>query len=468
MLVAGLTPPASAALSRALLDATVRASLGFVERRSTEVAFASDTAVTLARRMLYAMTISQLKNMGAATLVCILALGAPTLTRALSGGLKVTQQPAAASPEGDDSDRLLRAVDQLEGHLDETANRHAAMRRDLLNIRTGLKTLSRGARTSAVTVGAIQVAQVLDEPALATARLVAQLKRHPVQPKPAFGRIALYITDARNGETILIADQPAPGLTNLGSAVWSHDGRRILFDATPGNEWSLTRLWSIEVGKDRPTLTDLGTGNCPSFSPADDRIFLLSNAPDMPRGVWLMNADGTERRHLGQYGKPIWSPDGRQLMIICFTAQRQVMIMDADPAKSGELQLPGRQIHAYPSWTAKGTIVAAIGSTEGDTIALIDVSDPSQAKVTEVLWRRATGPDVEPSSPVYSETTGHCIFVGRIAGRDDMALYSIQRNAAGPAKPLRPDMHEGWVADVSYSPDGRYIVYSSANPKRPK
>ena len=41
--------------------------------------------------------------------------------------------------------------------------------------------------------------------------------------------------DVTNGEVTLIADQPAPGLTQCGSPVWSHDGRRILFDATPGN-----------------------------------------------------------------------------------------------------------------------------------------------------------------------------------------------------------------------------------------
>jgi hypothetical protein len=95
--------------------------------------------------------------------------------------------------------------------------------------------------------------------------------------------------ELRNGEVALIADQPTPGLTQCASAIWSHDGRRILFDATPGTRWNLTRLKSIELGEGRPHLTDLGFGNCPSLSPSDDQIAFLSNADGGQNGLWLMN-----------------------------------------------------------------------------------------------------------------------------------------------------------------------------------
>jgi hypothetical protein len=42
--------------------------------------------------------------------------------------------------------------------------------------------------------------------------------------------------------------------------------------------------------------------------------------------------------------------------------------------------------------------VAVIG-IEADTVAPIGVSDPTQAKVKEVLWRRANGPDVKSFYP---------------------------------------------------------------------
>jgi Tol biopolymer transport system component len=316
------------------------------------------------------------------------------------------------------------------------------------------------ARVRRQPAGAVRFARALaPPPAEFAAQLVDQFKRHPVEPAPARGRIALYVMDVTSGELTLIADQPAPGLTHCGSATWSHDGRRILFDATPGTQYGRSRLWSIEVGDEQPMVRELGAGNCPTFSPADDRIFFLSNVGQS--GVSLMKADGSDRQLLGDYGKPIASPDGRQLIIMSFEAHRQLTLMDVNPAKSAEVELAGEYIHAHPSWTGKGTIVTVIGSTQGDTIALLDVSDPPQAKVTLVLWHRASGPDVEPSYPIYSATTGRCVFVGKKAGKDDMTIYSIQRNAAGPAKPLRPEMHPGWVADLAYSPDGRYIVFSA-------
>jgi hypothetical protein len=108
--------------------------------------------------------------------------------------------------------------------------------------------------------------------------------------------------------------------------------------------------------------------------------------------------------------------------------------------------------------------VAGIGLTENDTIALIDVSDPPQAKVKEVLWKRANGPDVEPLYPILSATTGRCIFVGE--GANDMALYSVQQNKAGPAQRLVLKERHPWIADLAFSPDGRYIIYCAKSPEK--
>jgi WD40-like Beta Propeller Repeat len=303
-----------------------------------------------------------------------------------------------------------------------------------------------------------------EKPADAVARLIEQLKRHPVQPKASPDRVGLYLMDLKSGEVTLIADQPAPGLTHCGSPVWSHNGRRILFDATPGTQWSLTRLESIDLGEGRPTATDLGAGNCPTFSPADDRIAFLSNADGVENGVWLMNADGSERRLLGDYGKPMWSPNGRQLMITSFGDPRQVTLMDASPDKSGVLQLADHKIFSHPSWAGDGTIVAVIGVTEGEAVAFIDVSDAPQAKLKEVLWRRTNGPDVMPTYPIYSATTRRCIFVG--GGAKGMALYSVPRGKAAPAKPLGPEGYDPQISSLANSPDGRYLLYSIHGPDR--
>jgi dipeptidyl aminopeptidase/acylaminoacyl peptidase len=298
-------------------------------------------------------------------------------------------------------------------------------------------------------------------PTEAVDRLVEQLKRHPVRPEPAPDLFAIFLINVARGEATLIANKPGPGLNYCGSPAWSHDGRRILFDATPGTQWSLTRLESIEVGQGRPTVTDLGSGNCPSFSPADDRIAFLSNADGVQTGVWMMKPDGTDRKLLGDYGIPKWSPEGRQMMIVSFGENRQVTLMDTNPEMSGVLNFPDFRIFSIPSWADRGTIVAVIGATEGDQVALIDVSDPPRPRVKEVLWRRANGPDIKPSHPIYSAVTRLCVFAGQAKGT---SLYSVQQGQGGPAKPLGKEENH-LIVNLAFSPDGRYVLYSADGPR---
>ena len=50
-------------------------------------------------------------------------------------------------------------------------------------------------------------------------------------------------------------------------------------------------------------------------------------------GVWLMQADGSQRHVLGNYGRPKWSPDSRQFFIVDFDLPRDVTLMDIRPDK---------------------------------------------------------------------------------------------------------------------------------------
>ena len=153
---------------------------------------------------------------------------------------------------------------------------------------------------------------------------------------------------------------------------------------------------AIELVDGRLAITDLGLGNCPTLSPAGDRIAFLNNSTvgGAEQGVWIMNADGSRRRLLGEYGRPKWSPDSRQFMIVSFSNPCQVTFMDVRPERSGALTVPGQNIYPLPSWASAGTIAAVMGSDVCDTIALIDVTNPAEGRVKEILWKRANGTDL--------------------------------------------------------------------------
>ena len=93
----------------------------------------------------------------------------------------------------------------------------------------------------------------------------------------------LYLLDLVAGGKTLFVDEVVPGRTFAGSAKWSHDGRRIVFDATPGRDWQQSHLMMLEIRDGRPSFTDLGPGNCPTFSRDDKRIAFMLNPGAVPR-----------------------------------------------------------------------------------------------------------------------------------------------------------------------------------------
>ncbi len=301
----------------------------------------------------------------------------------------------------------------------------------------------------------------------AVGRLIEGLRQHPVERSAVEGLGRIYGLDVETGEATLVADESVRGVNACGSPTWSHDGRRILFDAFPRNVPRLAHLKLIELAARGPAVTDLGAGNCPTFSPDDKRIaFMLTpNAVlDAPGGVWMMQADGSGRHWLGADGRPRWSPDGHQLMLVGWSTPLEVTLMDAKPEKSGNVQLSGSSIYATPSWAGSGTIVTLTGSDgNGDTLALIDVSEPHKAKVKEVLWKKKE-PDIKVIDPVYSTSRHECVYIG--VTQEGMALYLVRQGKSDPPKRLEPDAYDALIWDLAFSPDGRYVLFGSTRPER--
>ena len=317
------------------------------------------------------------------------------------------------------------------------------------------------ATPAAGTSGAVGKDQ--DDPSKSVTLLVEQLIQAPVKPSLAAGRVGLYIIDSAGGDATLIASEPEAWLCQCGSPTWSRDGRKIAFDATPGGaEFSKSRIKMLNLNEGRVELRDLGPGNCPSFSPASDRIVFLLNqgaVPGATTGVWLTRTDGTDRTFLGAYGRPRWSADSRQFMIASFNEPCGLTLINARPGHGGEVSLEGKQFFSVPNWADSETIVAVIGETSADSIALVDVRQPGRATVKEVLWT-VNGTEIKPSSPVYSAVTGRCVFIAKTEGKG-RALYAVERGQKTAAKRLESDTFDNLIQDLAMSPDGRYVVFSS-------
>ncbi len=473
LLASGLTQPAKAALPASLLNSTVRTSLEFAARRASEAGVACTAATTLARGTLYSMTISQLKTLGAAVMACAFAFAIGGVqTFGWLGSADRSQEPARSAARAADPQALTDSVDKLESELDETTRRNAVMKKELQDLRARVKSLRETSERAALVVRhnfALIADSLVPNPARSVAKLADVLKRHPPRHGSVKGpRHQVYMMDLLEGGSTLIVDEPVPGLIFCGAPAWSHDGSRILFDATPGRQWQLSHLMSIEVRDGRPMITDLGPGNGPTFSPDDRRIAFLLNPDAEPRseaGIWVMNADGSERRRVGEFGIPFWSPDGREFLINSASDPTESMVINLDTKTGGILKVAGHKIFSYPSWAGPGTLISALATKdEGNSIALLDVRKPDEAKILEVLWRRSPDLDVTPRWPVYRPNTGRCFFVG--VDPDKRTLFSIERGEPARVRSVESQGHDDTLGGLSFSPDGRYLLFSANRPDR--
>jgi hypothetical protein len=322
-------------------------------------------------------------------------------------------------------------------------------------------------RPAAATAPAPKLTANRDAVRSAIDQLVKDLRQYPARPSKSPERIAgLYLVEVKTGEVTLIADDPQPGPTFCGSAAWSNDGKRILFDAMDTKKVALAHMKVIEQFEGQLTVTDLGVGNCPVFSPSGDQIAFLLNhggVPGAQGGLWLMQADGSGRRRLSGGSRPDWSPDGQQFMITGFSIPAHVTLMDAKGTRIGVVHMPqGLQLYSVPHWVSPGTIVAAVGPDFGDSIALLDVTDSARVKVKEVLWKRNfKGKDVgvNPVDVAYVASTGTGVFVGE--AREGKTLYGFERGQSVPPRRLEPAGYDSLVQDLALSPDGRFALFSS-------
>ena len=276
--------------------------------------------------------------------------------------------------------------------------------------------------------------------------------------------LALYVFDLQQETATRITAEPLEGLRHCGASDWSPDGKRFLFDATPGTQFNRTKMFVADFPiKEGAKFTDLGMGNCPNWSPDAKRIsYLLNNGAveNAEAGIWTMTSNGAAREYLAGYGRPKWSPDGKRILTASFGNPCRLSLIDIESKAEQVINLPGYQFISVPSWAGDGKTIISVVQTNGPlTIALVDVSNPTEASIKQLLWCRGDGTTVSPTCPVYSSKLQRCAFSGRETKGLALYAFDVGRN---PPRKLEEDLLDSNLSGLAMSPDGRYVLFVSS------
>ena len=297
------------------------------------------------------------------------------------------------------------------------------------------------------------------------------------------GATATTITSTSAGRIAFVRSSPEGGLRNLfivnadgtnqqqvtdsinveGTIAWSPDGNSIIMQA--GIE-GVSRVVRVTIGPDNKLVdsaqltADIAADSAfPAWSPDGTRIAFQSKQDSPLFQVFLMNADGSNKRRLsdgnGFAGQPVWSPDGKMVAYV-----------------AGEQQVAGANRELYTvtvdTETPTPTMITDIGgslsspvwSPDGKSIACIQIISEREYKL---LIMNMDGSNLRTldegliiRTPAFSPAGEAILYYTISSVGNDVNLYDLTADRTSSVTKNQGDNY-----NPSWSPDGRMITWSS-------
>lgn len=255
---------------------------------------------------------------------------------------------------------------------------------------------------------------------------------------------ALFIMRADGTQVRKVAH--VEGFVSVEYPRWSHDGKRIVFDAMP--EAGGLRVGFV-VNADATGLSQIPSAAKIDWSPDDKQLVLRhkANANAGDYQIVVQNVDGQGHSQISVGSAARWSPDGSRLSISDGTQLRIV-----DLASGEELALfdePMYRVMDTHCWSPDGKQLAVVVQPERGNIQLRIVSAEGASKGMRI---RLKDPDLGGS--VSFSPDGKQLAVGI---RWQVQILEVE----GDAPPRIVPKQEGRNRNPDWSPDGQWIVFAS-------
>ena len=242
--------------------------------------------------------------------------------------------------------------------------------------------------------------------------------------------------------------------------VWTPDGKHIIFSRGFQGIFMVNVAGSElqAIPEDAPMGTPSSPGHAlPALSPDGTRLAYVARLEDSSQKTAIMVSalDGTGARRLTRDERfnthPVWSPDGEE---IAYIADGKLSVMRADGTDARELVASVEAVSAAAVWSPDGSRIAFAGEQQ----------DTGQRAVYTV---RRNGTDLTMLGPTVSvpawSPDGRRIALLKPEDGGGVSLYTLGSVGEDPLKVLSLGESDIWVDNLSWSPDGDAILFSSAD-----
>jgi hypothetical protein len=89
--------------------------------------------------------------------------------------------------------------------------------------------------------------------------------------------------------------------------------------------------------------------------------------------------------------------------------------------------------------------------------ALLDIADPTAAKIKKISCARDRDADPEPTYPVYEPETGRIAFVGRTS--QGSSLFMVDAKSGSTPRQVEPGRYDPRIASLELAPGGKQLLF---------
>jgi TolB protein len=263
-----------------------------------------------------------------------------------------------------------------------------------------------------------------------------------------------------------------PEFLSAGSPEWSHGGSKIAFDAwrsVLGENSVSANIFTVNADGSSPR--NLGPGAMPSWSPDDKQLTYCEYSPN--HGVWIMNADGSDRRLIASEGwGSEWSPTRNEIAYTVYEESGAVLCI-YDVIKNQRRKVLHKaysQIYWGLAWSPDGNWICFKGILPDGGRELAVVSADGEKKGFKVLLPSSALPEVNNSVGTMAwDVTGKKIFVAMKTETDSVRqIYVLDFTGVKPPQLFRTFPADWPVNCMAWSPDGKKMVISANPPTKRK